>query len=104
MPNNSLNDYAVLITGGTTGLGLSHARVLGMRGEDQLGHSGGTADSMVPLDGSQGLPGQAGEVWVGPVARQAARVVVKLMEVVGHGAPCVENGGAVPHRSRGRQT
>jgi 3-oxoacyl-[acyl-carrier protein] reductase len=32
MPNNSLNDYAVLITGGTTGLGLSHARVLGMRG------------------------------------------------------------------------
>ena len=32
MPNNSLDGYAVLITGGTTGLGLSHARVLGTRG------------------------------------------------------------------------
>jgi 3-oxoacyl-[acyl-carrier protein] reductase len=31
MPN-SLDGYAVLITGGTTGLGLSHARVLGGRG------------------------------------------------------------------------
>jgi len=29
---NSLDGYAVLITGGTTGLGLSHARVLGGRG------------------------------------------------------------------------
>ncbi len=32
MPNNSLDGYAVFITGGTTGLGLSHARVLGARG------------------------------------------------------------------------
>ncbi len=32
MPNNGLDGYAVLITGGTTGLGLSHARVLGTRG------------------------------------------------------------------------
>jgi NAD(P)-dependent dehydrogenase (short-subunit alcohol dehydrogenase family) len=31
MPNN-LDGYAVLITGGTTGLGLSHAQVLGRRG------------------------------------------------------------------------
>jgi len=31
MPN-SLDDYAVFITGGSTGLGLSHARVLGGRG------------------------------------------------------------------------
>jgi NAD(P)-dependent dehydrogenase (short-subunit alcohol dehydrogenase family) len=31
MPN-SLDGYAVLITGGTTGLGLSHARVIGGRG------------------------------------------------------------------------
>ena len=32
MPNNSLDGYAVFITGGSTGLGLSHARVLGARG------------------------------------------------------------------------
>jgi len=30
--SNSLEGYAVLITGGTTGLGFSHARVLGRRG------------------------------------------------------------------------
>jgi len=30
--SNSLDGYAVLITGGSTGLGLSHARVLGGRG------------------------------------------------------------------------
>lgn len=30
--SKSLDGYAVLITGGSTGLGLSHARVLGSRG------------------------------------------------------------------------
>jgi len=30
--SNNLDGYAVLITGGSTGLGLSHARVLGGRG------------------------------------------------------------------------